>query len=334
MPPNNRGYSWYPGQCLKPRWDWRLQFTPDRSSYGMDEELQLTCPRHLKPSFSSVKCAKQFQESSSITQYVWMGRSSTGAWIHTEGDVSCVETCQRPQWDTRLHLAPDLEEYSKNEEVMLSCPEGLQPSYTRVRCAGGNGALHYAGSVYRDTWQGTKSSGAWLPIEGTVQCLGQCPKPVWDRRLQFTPDRSSYGMDEELQLTCPRHLKPTFSSVKCVKQFQESSSITQYVWMGRKVSGTWIHIEKIVSCKGKCQKPQWDFKIHFDPDQESYNFNKTVTLTCPNGYWPSAMEIICVKPRPHEGLPAPQNIWFMKNSTGLWPLAVGYMRCVGEWGPS
>ncbi|XP_052526095.1 receptor-type tyrosine-protein phosphatase kappa-like isoform X3 [Tympanuchus pallidicinctus] len=156
----------------------------------------------------------------------------------------------------------------------------------------------------------------------------QCSKPQWDNKLQFTPDRDSYGVSEELQLTCPGHLKPSFSSIKCVKQFQESSAITQYVWMGKKVSGAWMLIDKNVSCKGKCQKPQWDSRIRFVPDQEFYNFNKAVTLTCPNGYWPSAMEITCVKPRPHQGLPAPQSIWFMKNSTGLWPLAVGYMRCV------
>ncbi|XP_052526092.1 receptor-type tyrosine-protein phosphatase kappa-like isoform X1 [Tympanuchus pallidicinctus] len=332
--PNDRGYSWYPEQCTKPQrdyrlqWDYRLQFTPDRDSYGVNEELQLTCPGHLKPSFSSIKCAEQFQKSSPITQYVWMGRNSAAAWIRIEGAVQCVETCQRPQWDTELHLAPDLEEYSKNEEVMLSCPEGLQPSYTRVRCAGGNGALDYAGSVYRDTWLGWSSFGTWVRIEETVQCLEQCSKPQWDNKLQFTPDRDSYGVSEELQLTCPGHLKPSFSSIKCVKQFQESSAITQYVWMGKKVSGAWMLIDKNVSCKGKCQKPQWDSRIRFVPDQEFYNFNKAVTLTCPNGYWPSAMEITCVKPRPHQGLPAPQSIWFMKNSTGLWPLAVGYMRCV------
>uniref|UniRef100_A0A803Y220 Fibronectin type-III domain-containing protein n=1 Tax=Meleagris gallopavo TaxID=9103 RepID=A0A803Y220_MELGA len=88
----------------------------------------------------------------------------------------------------------------------------------------------------------------------------------------------------------------------------------------------------------KCMKPQLGPRIHFVPDQEFYDVNTSLMLTCPNGYWPSAMEIICVKPRPHEGLPAPQNIWFMKNSTGLWPLAVGYMRCVGkcqkpQWDP-
>ncbi|XP_021236202.1 uncharacterized protein LOC110389685, partial [Numida meleagris] len=81
------------------------------------------------------------------------------------------ETCQRPQWGSGLHLAPDLEEYRKNEEVTLSCPEGLQPSYTHVRCAGRDGTFDDAGSFYGDTWQGRNSTGAWIPIEGTVQCL-------------------------------------------------------------------------------------------------------------------------------------------------------------------
>lgn len=80
----------------------------------------------------------------------------------------------------------------------------------------------------------------------------------------------------------------------------------------------------------KCTKPLWDPRIRFVPDQESYNLNRTVTLACPDGYRPSATEITCVKPRPRQGLPAPQSIWLMKNSTGSRQLAAEYVRCVGE----
>ncbi|OXB52020.1 hypothetical protein ASZ78_012306, partial [Callipepla squamata] len=89
----------------------------------------------------------------------------------TKAPLPLPETCQRPRWGTGLRLVPDLEVYRKNEEVMLSCPQGLQPSYTHVRCAGGTGASDRAGSLSRNMWQGRNSIGAWNPIVGTVQCL-------------------------------------------------------------------------------------------------------------------------------------------------------------------
>ncbi|POI30802.1 hypothetical protein CIB84_005447 [Bambusicola thoracicus] len=248
--PSNGGYSWYSEQCTKPPWDSRLQFTPDRNTYGVNEELRLTCPGYLKPSFSTVKCA---------------------------------------------------------EESL-----GL-----------GSGKPDYGG-----IWWGRNSTGAWIPIESPVRCVEHCTKPLWDSRLQFTPDRNTYGVNEELQLTCPGPLKPSFTIVKCAKKSQGSHSIAQYVWLRKKSSGAWIPIERTVSCKEKCMKPQLGPRIRFVPDQESYNLNKTVTLTCPAGYWPSAMEITCVKPSPRQGLPAPQSIWLMKNSTGSWQLAAAYVRCV------
>ncbi|OXB79194.1 UNVERIFIED_CONTAM: hypothetical protein H355_006653, partial [Colinus virginianus] len=181
------------GECTKPRWGVKLQFEPDRNSYRVNEELLLTCPERLKPFFSSVKCAKEFLGLSSshpVYQDVWWGRNRKGAWIRIQKTVSCSthcptsppatltktplplpETCQRPQWGAGLRLVPDLEVYRKNEEVMLSCPPGLQPSYTHVRCAGGTGASDRDGSLSRNMWQGRNSIGAWNPIVGTVQCL-------------------------------------------------------------------------------------------------------------------------------------------------------------------
>ncbi|XP_015132969.2 receptor-type tyrosine-protein phosphatase kappa isoform X2 [Gallus gallus] len=331
--PSNGGYSGYSEQCPRPQWDDRLQFRPDRNTYAVGEELRLTCPGRLKPSFTIVICAK---ESLGLgfgkPDYggVWRGMNSTGAWMRIVSSVWCVETCPRPWWDTRLRLAPDLQEYRENEEVTLSCSEGLQPSYTHVRCAREKGALDYDGSIYRNTWQWRTRSGNWFPIDQTVQCLEQCPRPQWDDRLQFRPDKDTYAVGEELRLTCPGRLKPSFTIVICAKEPQGSHSITQYVWSGWKSSGDWTPTVRTVSCRGagKCTKPLWDPRIRFVPDKESYNLNKTVTLRCSDGYRPSATEITCVKPRPRQGLPAPQSIWLMKNSTGSWQLAAEYVRCV------
>ncbi|XP_048787682.1 uncharacterized protein LOC125687012 [Lagopus muta] len=81
------------------------------------------------------------------------------------------EMCQRPQWDTRLHLAPDQEKYRKNEEVKLRCPEGLQPSYTHVRCSRGKQSINHGKPLNRELWLGRDSSDAWTHIQSSVKCV-------------------------------------------------------------------------------------------------------------------------------------------------------------------
>uniref|UniRef100_A0A8C2T106 Uncharacterized LOC107305758 n=1 Tax=Coturnix japonica TaxID=93934 RepID=A0A8C2T106_COTJA len=81
------------------------------------------------------------------------------------------EMCQRPRWDPELHLAPDLQEYKKNEEVMLSCPEGLQPSYTHIRCSREVQNIIRGKPVYREVWLGRASSGSWIRIRSRVECV-------------------------------------------------------------------------------------------------------------------------------------------------------------------
>ncbi|XP_065596126.1 uncharacterized protein LOC136050880 [Cyrtonyx montezumae] len=82
-----------------------------------------------------------------------------------------TETCQRPLWDPALHLAPDLDEYKKNEDVMLSCPEGLQPSYTHIRCSREVQTISRGKPVYREVWLGRASSGSWDRIRSRVECV-------------------------------------------------------------------------------------------------------------------------------------------------------------------
>lgn len=83
------------------------------------------------------------------------------------------ETCQKPQRDPGLRLAPDLQEYKKNEEVMLSCPEGLQPSYTHIRCSREVQTIVHGKPVYREVWLGRASSGSWIRIRSRVECVGK-----------------------------------------------------------------------------------------------------------------------------------------------------------------
>ncbi|NXS42671.1 PTPRU phosphatase, partial [Balaeniceps rex] len=81
------------------------------------------------------------------------------------------ETCQRPRWDSRLRLAPDQENYKENEEVMLSCIDGFQPSFTHVKCVREVQSISHGKPIYRGVWRGRDGRGAWNRIRSNVVCL-------------------------------------------------------------------------------------------------------------------------------------------------------------------
>ncbi|XP_050843095.1 uncharacterized protein LOC127061061 [Serinus canaria] len=81
-----------------------------------------------------------------------------------------TEMCQRPQWDSSLQLAPDQVNYKKNEVVMLSCPEGFQPSFTQVKCSSEVQSVSGGKPVYREVWTGRNSRGSWVRIRSSVEC--------------------------------------------------------------------------------------------------------------------------------------------------------------------
>ncbi|KAL9821246.1 LOW QUALITY PROTEIN: uncharacterized protein GJ701_016469 [Geothlypis trichas] len=161
-------------KCPKPQWDARLQFLENETEYSQNRELTLTCPQGLEPSFPEVKCTMEIQGVSyGKPDYVdaWWGRSSTGAWTRIEGDVLCMEGCKRPLWDSRLQMAPDQENYKKNEEVMLSCPEGFQPLFTEIQCQTQLQYDGYGTPEYEEFWHGRDSRGAWIRIHSSVKCI-------------------------------------------------------------------------------------------------------------------------------------------------------------------
>ncbi|XP_039946553.1 LOW QUALITY PROTEIN: uncharacterized protein LOC120765596 [Hirundo rustica] len=81
-----------------------------------------------------------------------------------------TDMCQRPLWDSRLQLEPDQKNYKKNEEVMLSCPEGFQPSFTHVKCSSEVQSFTHGKPVYREVWTVRNSRGVWVRIRSGVEC--------------------------------------------------------------------------------------------------------------------------------------------------------------------
>ena len=60
-----------------------------------------------------------------------------------------------------------------NEEVMLSCPAGFQPSFTHVKCAREVQSISHGKPVYREVWFGGDSGGDWTRIQSSVECIGK-----------------------------------------------------------------------------------------------------------------------------------------------------------------
>lgn len=81
---------------------------------------------------------------------------------------------------------------------------------------------------------------------------------------------------------------------------------------------------------GKCQKPQWDPKLIFDPNQGTYNPNEVVNMRCPEGSWPPPMEIKCVTLKSRESSGFPRGGWVVKNATDTWHLMEKNLTCVGK----
>ncbi|XP_049651199.1 receptor-type tyrosine-protein phosphatase kappa-like isoform X5 [Accipiter gentilis] len=324
------------GTCPKPQWDERLWFPSNKKNYRLNEELTLTCPGDLKPSFPKVKCAREFLQVSSgepVYGDAWWGRNSTGAWTHIVKAVECIETCQRPSWDQRLQLAPDQENYKKNEEVRLSCPKGFQPSFTEIKCSGKVQPISYGNPVYSDPWLGRDITDDWIHIQSSVECIETCQRPLWDRRLQLAPDQENYKKDEEVRLSCPKGFQPSFTEIKCsgkVQPISYGNPVYSDPWLGRDITGDWIRIQSSVECIETCQRPSWDRRLQLAPDQENYKKNEEVRLSCPEGFQPSFTEIKCsgkVQPISY-GNPVYSDPWLGRDITGDWIRIRSSVQCI------
>ncbi|KAM9507196.1 receptor-type tyrosine-protein phosphatase U-like isoform 5-T5 [Guaruba guarouba] len=235
-------------KCQQPQWDSRLRFTPQKSFYRINEEVMLSCSTEDTVPLAVIRCAKGMSPDS---KYDWE-MDSQGTWQGVAENLTCTtappETCQRPQWDTRLQLKPDQDNYQKNEEVMLSCRKGFQPSFTHVKCTGKSMSISNGKPEYREVWLGKDSKGQWNQAQDRVECIETCRRPQWDRSLQLAPDQNNYKKNEEVMLSCPEGFQPFFTHVKCSREAQSNSYGKSEVWFGKDSRGQWNLIQYKVEC--------------------------------------------------------------------------------------
>ncbi|KAF4793123.1 hypothetical protein TURU_113746 [Turdus rufiventris] len=222
--------------------------------------------------------------------------------------------CKAPSdWDSRLQFNPKRSSYDLNEVVQISCAGDFVPSIPEIRCI---------------------STGAQIQWNEVATCKETCQKPHWDSRLQLAPDQESYKKNEEVMLSCPKGFQPPFTHVKCtgkVLSVVNGKPLHREAWNGKDSRGSWINIQSNpgrVQCSGKCQKPQWDPKLIFDPNQGTYNPNEVVNMRCPEGSWPPPMEIKCVTLKSRESSVFPRGGWVVKNATDTWHLMEKNLTCV------
>uniref|UniRef100_A0A674JXA7 Fibronectin type-III domain-containing protein n=1 Tax=Terrapene triunguis TaxID=2587831 RepID=A0A674JXA7_9SAUR len=93
----------------------------------------------------------------------------------------------------------------------------------------------------------TPCGGTCLRQEKPQAGQRKCPRPQWDPRLRFAPDRPFYGQNEETTLSCPGGSQPSSSVIRCVRSGQTRSYWV--VWnrdaWGR---GAWRPITENVTC--------------------------------------------------------------------------------------
>ncbi|XP_059690128.1 receptor-type tyrosine-protein phosphatase kappa-like [Gavia stellata] len=122
--------------------------------------------------------------------------------------------CQRPLWDSSLRMEPDQENYKKNEEVMLSCPEGFQPPFTHVKCMGKVLFISNGKPVHREAWNGRDSRGRWINIQSSVECI---------EILQVVPETLEISSTSiKLNWTC--RLTDTCQRIRARCRLEERSS--------------------------------------------------------------------------------------------------------------
>ncbi|XP_071586361.1 uncharacterized protein [Heliangelus exortis] len=310
--------------CQRPGWwDTRVQMSPARINYKKDEEVTLSCNNGFQPSFTHVKCvrgAQTFNYSGSLRREVWQGRKSNDAWIPIEKSIVCIETCQRPHWGHGLQLTPDEENYKKNEEVMLSCPMGFQPTFTHVKCEGKVLSISNGKHEFIELWNGRDSRGDWIPIPSLVECIEKCQKPQWEPRFIFDQERETFNPNEVVKMKCPEGYWPAPMEIKCVKlDPKEGSKIPRSGWIVRHGTGDpWVTLEQNLTCLDVLQVVPGTLEI----SSTSIKLNWTCRLldTCKQIWAKCRLEESSLPPCEAEEIKGEENLYGLKGTFTCPPL--------------
>ncbi|CAN8219894.1 unnamed protein product [Coccothraustes coccothraustes] len=305
--PNSSGKAQGRGKCKIPsNWDPELRFTPRKNNgYALNELVQLRCAGEFVPSVPQIQC---------------VSREGQILWNET---ATCKERCQQPQWDSRLQFRPKQRFYRVSEEVTLSCFKNNTPPLAMIRCAGG-----------KDAWEVLDISGKWQSLAENLVCLmAKCPKPKWDKRLQFLENKTEYPQNRELTLTCPEGLEPSFPEVKCTEEILTVTSgkpVYGDAWWGRSSTGAWTRIEEDVLCVEGCKRPLWDSRLQMAPDQENYEKDEKVMLSCPEGFQSHFTEIQCQTQVQYDvyGTHGYEEVWLGRDSRGVWVPIQSSVECI------
>ncbi|XP_038026424.1 uncharacterized protein [Anas platyrhynchos] len=314
--------------CAKPEWDSSLRFVPEKTSYDDGEELTLSCLTEDDPPLAVIRCVEWIGWG-----HAWKVKDKQGRWHNIEMYQACTGTCQKPLWDRRVMLVPRKGSYTPNEELRLSCPEGVKPSFTSAKCVREFQGVTSGEPVYGDSWWGRRDRGAWTRIEEPVACVVKCSRPQWDADLRLAPERDVYEEGEEVTLSCPEGSLLPFQQAKCAwRPRAVPKGEHKGTWTQKNELGKWVLIQSPTMCISTCQKPWRDPRLHLAPEQEVYKENEEVTLSCPKGFEPSFTHIKCSREVQSisAGKPVYREVWMGKDPGGAWTRIHSMVQCVGK----
>ncbi|CAM4667114.1 unnamed protein product [Lepidochelys kempii] len=186
--------------------DTRVQFALEQQFYSQGDSVKWSCPAGYQPSPPVIRCTRRRNQS------VW------------SGTAACTGVCTTAEnWPPSVSAASARTEFVVGERVWVTCrPEQYEGRPAWMQCT------ETAGRVQWDT--------------SHVSCVEKCPRPQWDPRLRFVPDRPFYGQNEQTTLSCPGGSQPSPSVIRCVRQGQTWSD-----W-ARWDRGTWRPTTGNVTC--------------------------------------------------------------------------------------
>ncbi|CAM4667096.1 unnamed protein product [Lepidochelys kempii] len=149
------------------------------------------------------------------------------------------------------------------------------------------------------------AQGAGLPSSSRPKTPEKCPRPQWDPRLRFVPDRPFYGQNEQTTLSCPGGSQPSPSVIRCVRQGQTWSD-----W-ARWDRGTLRPTTGNVTCPGMCN--DWVRQVDFDPAQTEFGVGAEGRVTCRQQFQQNSFNVTC-----------------RETASGLFEWELGAHKCLRE----